>query len=261
MIVFPVLLLACLINDDGDVEIVDETGNVDDSGGDTDTSAVRDPVCEQPAEVGCVDEIILDLSLHDDLVSDGDVENEVNGDDWLSVADASAGGMYDADKNPWLYLRFTETGLQRVDIDDETALEEMTWHFAARRYIVRLNSGTSGPSCVGGSEVRGDYTDVETADAESAVFGVERFYDDECTLIEDDSELPGSIETVLGAWWSYGNCVETTGQAFVIQLDDGQFVKLLVEQYYEGDGQTECNEDGRTTEESGIYTFRWRFLE
>lgn len=263
MFLSTLLLAGCLTNDDGDVEITDDTEDADDSGGefDTDPSIERDPVCEEPSEVGCVDEIILDLSLHDDLVSEGEVENEQDGDDWVTVADASAGGMYEADQNPWLYLRFTEDGLQRVDIDDETALEEMTWHLAARRYIVRLNSGTSGPSCVGGAEVNRDYADVELADAEAAVFGIERFYDEDCTIVEDDSNLPGSIETVLGAWWEYGNCVETTDQAFVVQLDDGQFVKLLIEQYYKGDGQDECNDEGTTNNESGIYTFRWRFLD
>lgn len=253
------LLSACPVNPEGDV--ADDTAQTPDTAGDSGTAESADPVCTEPTEVGCVDEIILDLSLHDDMVSDGNVENEVDGDDWLSVADASAGGMSGASQNPWLYLRFTDEGLQRVDIDDESALEEMTWHFAARRYILRLNGGTSGPSCVGGAEVRGDYAEVTLSDADGAAFALEDFYTDECELIEDGSTLSGSIEAVLGAWWEYGSCVATTGQAFVLQLDDGRFVKFAVDAYYKGEGQTECNDEGITNNESGIYTFRWQFLE
>ena len=259
-----VLALACVVADDGDVQAGDTADSGGSDGGDTDSADAGsdlDPVCTEPSEVGCIDEMILDLSLHDDLVSDGDVSNDKDGDDWVSVVDASAGGMYDADKNPWIYLRFTDDGLERVDIDDETALEEMTWHLSARRYILRLNSGTSGPSCVGGAEVKGDYADVTTSDAEGADYNLEHFYDEECKIIEDNSNLPGSLDVVLGGWWDYVSCVATTAQAFVIQLDDGRLLKFTVEQYYKGDGQDECNNEGSTNKESGIFTFRWRFLE
>jgi hypothetical protein len=246
---------------DTDTDTDTGTGTGTDTGTDTDMDTDPQPVCTEPTEVGCIDEMILDLSLHDDLVSDGEVDNEADGNDWVTGADASAGGMNDADQNPWLYLRFTDSGMERVDIDDESALEEMSWHLAARRYVLRVNSGTSGPSCVGVAKARGNYADVTLADAESATFAYEEFYTEECEIIEDNSMLPGSLDVALGSWWEYtASCVATTDQAFVLQLDDGQLLKFTVESYYKGEGQTECNEEGSTNNGSGQFTFRWQVL-
>ena len=65
-----------------------------------------DPVCEDPVDVECVDQLILDLSLHGDKVSDGMVSTQPDGDDFVSVIDASAGGFMDAVNNPWVYVKF-----------------------------------------------------------------------------------------------------------------------------------------------------------
>ncbi len=228
--------------------------SADDSGGTTD---VVDPVCSEPTEVACVDEIISDFSLHDDKTSKGDVGNTESGGVFSSTVDASAGGSSASSKNAWTYARFTADGLEKVEIDDETALDDMSWHIAARRYIVRLNSGASGPSCVGATEVSGGFDEVMTAKDE---FGLEDFYNADCELKEDNSGLPGSPAVQLGAWWKYTSCVETTGQVFQLQLDDGQVLKFTIDAYYAGAGQAECNDAGSTSEESAIYTWRWAFL-
>ncbi len=102
-----------------------------------------------------MDEMILDLSLHDDKTSNGEVVTTDDGDDKLSTVDASAGGFNDAARNPWTYVKFSADGLTRVDIDDETALESMDWDLALKRYIIRVNSGSSGPSCVGAAAMMG----------------------------------------------------------------------------------------------------------
>src|SRR6478609_8132178 len=78
-----------------------------------------------------------------------EVSNVVDGTDYVTSIDATAGGFEEASKNPWVYVKFTEDGAVRVDIDDESALESMDWDLAAHRFKLRLNGGTSGPSCVG----------------------------------------------------------------------------------------------------------------
>lgn len=230
------------------------SSDTDDSGG---TSNLAEPVCDEPAEVPCVDEIISDFSLHDDKTSKGDVDNSESGGTFTSTVDASAGGSSASSKNAWTYARFTDDGLEKVEIDDETALDDMTWHIAARRYIVRLNSGASGPSCVGATEVSGSFDEVETPASE---FSQEDFYNADCELKEDNSGLPGSPAVQLGAWWKYTSCVETTGQVFQVQLDSGRVLKFTVDAYYEGNGQAECNDSGTTSAESAIYTWRWAWL-
>jgi hypothetical protein len=264
LLVPALLLSACPTDDPGGGTIGDgdsddgDSGDTDDTGGgDTDT---LDPVCTEPTDMECVDEMILDLSLHEEVNPD-DVDNEQDGSDWVSLVDASAGGMNSSSDSPWIYVRFTESGMEKVEIDDESALEDMSWHLSARRYVVRLDSGSAGPGCVGAIVVKGkSYDEVSEADIEGANFKLENYYDDECEIIEDDSGLPGSIDVLLGGWWDYTSCLETTGQPFLVQLDDGHVLKLVVESYYKGEGQTECNEEGSTRKDGGFLTFRWQFL-
>jgi hypothetical protein len=248
------LLFACPVPDDESKDGTD-TG---DSGG---TSEVVDAVCTEATPVPCEDEIISDFSLHDDKTSRGDIENTEAGGDWLSIVDATAGGSSSASKNAWIYARFTEAGLEKVDIDDETALEDMTWHIAARRYIIRLNSGASGPSCVGAAKVRDEFSAVTASSAADLNYQLEDFYTEDCELKEDNSGMPGSPATQLSTFWEYvGSCVGTTGQVWVLQLDSGDLVKFTVDAYYADGGQDECNSTGATSEESAIYTWRWAML-
>jgi len=252
-------LVGCPANDDDDDDSAAADDDIDDDDdgtpGDDDTSSG----CE-PEDVECVDDIILDLSLHDDKVSEGDVQNSQEGDDWISIVDATAGGFSSATENPFIYLRFDPTGLVKLDIDDETALESMDWHIAARRYIVRLNGGTSGPSCVGAAAIHGTaYEDVTVLPAGSTV-AEDRSYDDDCEMIDDGSGLEGSPSVALTPWWSYGNCLETTMVPFVIQLPDESLVKFMVEAYY-GSGQDDCNDNGTPGGNSAMFTWRWAYLD
>lgn len=227
--------------------------------GPDDTDPVITAVCEDLTEVPCFDDMLVDLSLQTD-VSNGSVSNEADGNDWISEVDASAGGVDQAANNPWVYIRFTDAGMERVDIDDEAALESMEWHIAARRFILRLNGGSSGPSCVGAKAlVDTDYADVTLADADGAEFQLDDYYTNSCDLINDSSGLPGSPQVALGPWWSYPGCVATTDVPFLIQLEDGRVVKFNVARYY-GAQQAGCNNDSVPGQSAANYRFRWSFL-
>lgn len=174
--------------------------------------------------------------------------------------DASAGGYADAAKNPWVYVRFTATGAERVDIDDETALEDMTWDMALHRYVLRLNGGSSGPSCVGAAAMLGfEYADLSSV-PDGVSFQPDSFYTDDCTFINDSSGLEGSPQVALSQWWEYPGCVATTGTPFLVQQADGSVLKLVVESYYD-QGQDTCNSTGSTNGSGGYFTLRWAYLE
>jgi hypothetical protein len=232
----------------------DDTASGDDTGS-------ADGVCTEPTEVDCIDEIISDLSLQDDKVNEDDVSTETDGDDFVSYVDASAGGYGNETRHAWQYLKFTDTGLEDVNINDEDALESMDWDIAARRFILRLNGGSSGPSCVGAATMGEGYTYENLEEAPDGItYATDDFYSDDCTMINDSSGLEGSPQTVLAPWWNYESCVETSDQPFLIQLADGRVLKFVVEAYYEGAGQDECNQDGSTMEAGGYFQWRWRFL-
>ena len=227
----------------------------DDSG--TDDSGTN-KTCE-PTKVACQDEMVLDLSLHE-RVTEGKVATTTDGDDFVTTIDGSAGGYTDAANNPWTYVKFESDGAVRVDIGDETALISQDWDLAAHRFVLRLNGGSSGPSCVGAAAVPGStYEEIESVPA-GVSYHTDDFYTDDCTMINDSSGLPGSPQVVLGPWWEYPGCVATTGTPFFVQVADGRVLKMVVEEYYSHGEQETCNETGAMGEHSGYYTIRWAWL-
>jgi len=230
----------------------DDTTSDEASNGDTTTSR-----CTEAQEVACVDDMILDLSFHN-TVSTSTVENSQDGADWVTSVDATAGGFQNAANNPWVYIKFTAQGAEKVEISDEEALESLEWHIAAHRFKLRLNSGNGGPSCVtAAAMLESDYTTLN-ASPDGLTYYEESFYSADCTLIEDSYGL-GSPQVFMSNWWEYPGCVATTGVPYLLQLDDGRIMKLKVEAYY-ASGQDSCNAHGSMGSGSGNFTWRWRFL-
>lgn len=217
-----------------------------------------------PSEIACEDALFTDLSLQDDEVSEGEVFTTTEGVDFVTGVDATAGGYNSASQNPWVYVRFTESGAEKVEIDDSAALEDMSWDLALRRYIVRVNGGASGPGCVGALPLREQvYADITALPdgLQDSDFQSDDFYTEDCTLIEDTSGLEGSPNVILGQWWTYPGCVATSYVPFLLRTSEGRTIKMVIEQYYE-EGQEDCN-DGITTGlgESAIYKIRWQMLD
>lgn len=247
------LLAACFL-------FADKDG--DDSTPTPDDSSVPTEVCTEPVEPTCVDEMISDLSFQDEDINEDEVSTETDGADFVTFIDASAGGYGQETRHAWQYIKFTDAGAESVDMTDEDALESMDWDLSARRFILRLNGGSSGPSCVGAAVMGEGYSYETLTEVPAGIqFAVDDFYTDDCTLINDSSGLQNSPQTVLSPWWNYSTCVETSGQPFLIQTSSGRVLKLVVENYYDGEGQVECNESGSTREPGGYYRIRWQFLD
>lgn len=226
--------------------------------GGTDGGAEPEAVCVEPTEVACLDALLLDLSLQDDVSRDP-VTTTTDGEDFITVVDASAGGYEQATRNPWVYVKFSAEGAVKVELDDEAALESMDWDLSLRRFFIRMNGGSSGPSCVGGVTLpETPYAEL-SAVPEGVNYQLDDFYTDDCTIINDSSGLPGSPQLALGGWWTYPGCVATTGKAHLVRLADGHVIKLVVETYY-GTDQDSCNERGTPGGDSGIITLRWKML-
>ena len=223
------------------------------------TEMVDEPICLDIKEMSCFDELILDLALHSDKISEGEVENVQEEDDFITYVDASAGGYMEAANNPWVYIKFTPTGAQKVSLDDEIALESMEWDLSLKRYILRLNGGSSGPSCIGAATLLDSTYDEVDIIPEGIVFREDDFYTSDCTLINDSSGLPNSPQVALGSWWTYPGCVATSMYPHLIQLADGAIIKLVVEAYY-GSGQDICNATGNMGTDSAQITLRWSYL-
>ena len=104
-------------------------------------------------------------------------------------------------------------GMEKIEIDDETALESMDWDMALKRFMICLNGGSSGGSCVGSASLlEGDYASLSEI-PDGLIYVQDDFYtaSPDCTIINDSSGLPDSPQLALAPWWSYEECVKTTG--------------------------------------------------
>jgi HmuY protein len=212
-------------------------------------------------EVPCSDQAILELNFHKDP-SDGKITNEADGAGYISAIDATAGGA-SAPKS-YVYAKFTDKGLVAVAIGDEASLDSVDWDIAFRRFVIRINSGSSGPSCVKAARIANvsQYDKIVTL-PENVALKPDTYFDAMCALIDDKSGLGNTPATELHTFWQYASCLQMTGNVYAISLADGRNVKLTVLDYYSPAVQDECNKTGMFTEQvtgSGNLRVRWALL-
>lgn len=215
--------------------------------------------CE-PAKIACSDDIILQMNLQTDIAP-GKIDNTADGSGFITSIDARAGGFGAADPDSYVHARFTDAGLEKLDISDQDSLDSMDWDVAFRRFVIRVNSGDSGPSCVSVARVPGVvlFDDLTTAPG-TLSFKADDYFTDSCELIPDGSGL-GSPATALSSYWAYPGCVQMTNHLYVIELRDGRRVKLTVLSYYSEAAQAECDMTGSTSAAgAAIFRVRWAFL-
>jgi hypothetical protein len=231
----------------------DGGGGQPDGGGQTDDGR-GEPQCA-PAAVLCKEESITKLDLQTVVATGALREDGVTAGEFRTYVDAR-----EATKS-YVYARFTKQGLARVQIDDQSALASMGWDIAFRRYIIRVNSGVSGPSCTQvASTPAGTTFEAVTAVDATWEFTPEAYFKDACAFVTHEQGLGPA--TALGNFWQYEACLVMTGQVFVVRLADGRHVKLEVTHYYDPEPQEVCNKTGSAPSPSGAAQIRvrWAFL-
>ena len=220
------------------------------------------PTCDEDLTAACRDEAFPLLEMNLTTAAPGAIDSvAIDGGFEVSV-DATAGGF--GGNGGWVYGRFTDDGLEKVDLTDDASFDSTEWDIAFRRFIVRLNSGYAGPGCVSAANI-GKGTPFEDVSCvpDGAIFNIEDAFlsdSDSCTLVPDGSGL-GSPGVVLQNWWDYpAGCVATTGNVYVIATGDGRLVKFEMTQYYK-DAQPACNDDATIDGESARVKLKYGYLE
>jgi hypothetical protein len=212
------------------------------------------------AKIRCEDQSIQQLKLRT-VINDGEVAEEGSlPGEFLTRIDARAGGL--AATMSYAYVSFDEAGLQKQPITDEEALGSMDWDLAVRRYVVRLNSGVSGPSCVEAARLPpGTSFDSLTEVPDGLSWRTEVYFTESCDYVPDSSGI-GAPGTALASFWSYTSCVQMSGNLFVVRLRDGRYVKLQIVGYYDLPAQQECDRTGTVPVPNGAgnLRLRWSFL-
>jgi hypothetical protein len=209
--------------------------------------------------IPCEDQVVLQMDLKKNLAP-GLITDAPDGNGFLSTIDATAGGFNYTDS--YIYAKFTETGLVKVDLTDEQSIGSMDWDIAFRRFVIRINSSNSGPSCVSAAALPDGtvYDDPITPPADAS-FISDEYFSTACELIPDDYGLgPG---TFLQHFWEYPkSCVKMTGKVYVVRKADGYTVKLTVDDYYAPMLQEQCNTTGSVPmgTPGATIRMRWAFL-
>lgn len=260
---FALAVVACDDDDPGSGNGSNDAGMAD-SGSEMDSGVSMDsgvmPMVCAPTTVPCQDESIQQLALLTDPSPDEITDESTGTDKFLNLINSTGGGL-----NPtqsYVYARFTETGLEKVEIGDEAALESTDWDIAFRRFVVRLNSGVSGPSCVQAARTAPDTDfDALTTVPDDLIYRSETYFTDTCEYVADSGI--GSPATAMISFWDYRSCVEMTGNVFILQLADGSNVKLEVLSYYLPENQEVCNDTGSVPFPSGSGNIRiqWAYVD
>jgi hypothetical protein len=233
----------------------------DDSGSDqADAGGMDAPT----REVTCTDESVKDLTLFD-RPNNAPIRLEASDQGtFKQFVDASGGGV--TPTMSFVYGRFTEHGIEQVDISDEDAFTSLAWDIAFRRYVIRLNSGVSGPGDVTAARTAPSTTFDSLSDVPDDLdYRTEAYYTDDCTFVNDGSGLPGGPGTALASFWSYKMCVAMTHNVYVIQLEEPKqrHLKLEVTSYYTPTNQQICDTTGQVPNPTGAGNMRlqWAFLD
>jgi hypothetical protein len=170
---------------------------------------------------------------------------------YKTVADASAGGMTGASKNPFVYLSLTDG--KRVDLDDFAAKKSTAWDLAIRRTVIRINGGDSGAGKGALAILSGKkLADVTAAPAASA-FATDDFLDASCKVKRNPiNNIWTAICGSSGLWYQYssgGHTVTPPQAVYVIRTAKGDHVKLVIDSYYNSSNQ------------GGHYTLSWAKLK
>ncbi len=249
--------IGCSSSEDGPTQ-----QNPTDAGAETSTDAAQ-AVCTTPTPVACSDQVIQEMNLKS-APAPGQISSVADGAGFKSTVDATAGGAFNPNPDSYVYGRFDDAGLVKVDLSDEAALDSMDWDIAFRRYVVRINSGHSGPSCVTAARVPGTPGyDAVTQVPDNLMYRNDEYFTASCELIPDGSGLPSSPATALSSFWTYPGCVQTTGNVFVVRVASGRQLKLVVTNYYDDANQQVCNSTGSVPQgtPSATYRLRWSWLD
>ncbi len=241
----------------GDAVDLGETADL----GETNDAATDGGNATCGAPVMCIDQSISMLDLFDTASPSAITEEGTTAGEFTTLVDATGGGFMPSQS--FVYAKFTEAGLTKVAIDDEAAFESSDWDIAFRRYVVRLNSGVSGPSCVQGARTApGTTFDALASVPTTLTYHVEEYFTSTCEFVPDGSGI-GAPGSVLSSFWTYPGCVAMSGYVYVVALADGRHVKLQVLSYYSPAAQASCDTSATVPMPSGAGSIRvrWAFLD
>lgn len=144
--------------------------------------------------------------------------------------DATAGGQNGVTTHPWLFVALSSAS--KVSVNDVSSLQSLAWDLAFKRALVYSNGGEGGPGVGASAFIDKDFASVTSADAATAEFASERFFDDDCNPIVD---VTGATSTSLSAWYNYDEATHVLSPVsgtWLVRGATGKLYKLRFKDYY-----------------------------
>jgi len=136
------------------------------------------PMPDAPASADCTT-ARAELLGSNDSVATGDVTILDTPAGVTTVfADASAGGMGAEQSHPWLFVNLATN--TKVAVTDPASIASTDWDLAIKRPVIYTNSGDGGAGQGGAVLIQKDFAAVVAADAATATFTSEVFFDADC---------------------------------------------------------------------------------
>jgi hypothetical protein len=182
-----------------------------------------------------------------DEVSTATVTQLETGADLVLFVDASAGGLGGQDDYPWVYLSLSRG--EAVPLTDLEALQSKAWDLALKRFVIRTNSGDSGPGMGGALRVALPWESVDSSTQGGRMLLTESWFDADCNLTLDDQ---GELITTFSGWSEYDAATHVLTPVDAVYLTaggDGARYKVAILDY-------SSNPDGSHGRTSGRYKLR-----
>lgn len=183
-----------------------------------------------PFENQCTSALRESLGLVDEVATAAVTVLDQADDELVLYVDATAGGINGADTHPWLYLSL-KTGA-KVAVSDLDALHSLDWDIAFKRFIIRTNSGDSGPGAGGAIRVSLPFEQVDRSTLGDTEVPGEQWFDSDCMLTLDPN---GELVTTYSGWSEYNAATHVLNAAnatFITSGADGGLYKVAIVDYY-----------------------------
>ncbi len=167
---------------------------------------------------------------------------ETNGEERVLYVDATAGGADGTE--PWVYISLA-TG-DAVPLTDLDALDSTAWDLALRRFVIRTNSGDSGPGQGGALRVNLPWANVDADTLGNRIPPREVWFSADCELAIDSST--GDVITTFSGWSEYDVSTHLLTPADAVYLTrggDGALYKIAILDYYSNPDGTHGTVPGR----------------
>jgi heme-binding HmuY-like protein len=171
--------------------------------------------------------------------------------------DASAGGINGESSHPWIFVNLG-SGTE-VNVTDKTSVSSAAWDLALKRPIIYTNSGDGGAGQGGAVLVTKDFAQVTAADAASATFVTESFFDAQCNPKLDPTS---AVLTSFSSWYDYdpsSHMLTPAAGTWLVHGGDGKLYAVQILTYY-GSPSGVPDDGGTTNSEGGTYVLEVKAL-